>query len=1059
MPEILWHSLRRHDYVVAASTMVTILITTIIVISTGLFVLESKSLLHEDTSYRVTSKFVEDSEHLNALYSNRMPLDVIDAIDLKNLSYPSGLTPEMTYQSFEPIAPLDAEGMRQEVQVTAIVSDLICSPATIHMSYWNISWSQCWDPKYQTQDYPSYETRSGSLKTHNCTIDLFTETDDVHVGSNNTLVNHFAIFDQGWCAENASNSNGISLLFGIGRIQRSGSAGPMPLQKECDYRRPNMTIDVVESKWWICTPRVSVASVNITFNSSEIVSGTLPMIDIDNNGASHIMNDSDITTVPIFIPFNDPLYVSSEVAGQPVLTDQYQKDFIGRVFRSAGTASIDDIFKSDMLLELTRKLYQRIIAASAHFGLRVDDDKLIQGVSYVKQNRLVVRAAPLRVIEVCLIISIIFMLYVTIFRRKIALATDSSRLAGLLMFMAMAPNISRTYAGTGHLDASDLQRDILVRVHKCEEPRQNDKNVNDEPEPGTTETNVPHGRVRLTWWRPILMSRMSRLAAIVLVCLVIITLEVLLWFSNHFDGLANVSLSGGDHLGWSIVPATTMVLIAMYWRALASQYKTFSPYVQLRNDTNYKALLWNFLSKTELEIFVSSLRHREIAVAVMALSVLLAAFLTIVVSGVWVPLSVPAIQSTSATIASWFNRTSLDNGTAGDNAFVSGLIFGANLSYPKWTYDNLALASISFDDASVDKDASLMRLQVPAVRTALDCTIFNEAQIPDLSYCLYTRNWTGKRPSYDPEPFRMCFKMPGPDHCAGTEPEIVVASDVGWVTLLSNIVSPDCPLLNLIWGRQNKTYGNGSADLPATYTRALSCYETIEQVDVSMTLRLPSLAIDESSPPTVVSPPRPFSSSAQLPLPYSMNTGSGLYTTGLVWENLVQKYNLTTAVFGDPRNIDRIVSSFKTAHGIVRAQQYHAALRTNSVSGISQNTSATAVRPNRYRLVQTGISTHVLCAILGVMVVCLGIASWFMSTNYVLPKNPCSIAAQISLFADSDILQDSQLIDDLSVAMVQGKPPLNLKQVVFRMGWLDRDTRQRFSIHALNSEKPPTQDT
>ena len=149
------------------------------------------------------------------------------------------------------------------------------------------------------------------------------------------------------------------------------------------------------------------------------------------------------------------------------------------------------------------------------------------------------------------------------------------------------------------------------------------------------------------------------------------------------------------------------------------------------------------------------------------------------------------------------------------------------------------------------------------------------------------------------------------------------------------------------------------------------------------------------------------------------------------------KFGLATKDLGDQTKVDDIVHALKETPSIMRAQQYHGALHRDCYVGsdanVLQDVSAVLINSNRYRLAQSDITTHVLCAMQGVMLSRTTLASWFMSTNYILPENPCSIAVQISLLADSNILHDEQLLRDVETIMQTRKVSDHLKKQRSRM--------------------------
>jgi hypothetical protein len=77
---------------------------------------------------------------------------------------------------------------------------------------------------------------------------------------------------------------------------------------------------------------------------------------------------------------------------------------------------------------------------------------------------------------------------------------------------------------------------------------------------------------------------------------------------------------------------------------------------------------------------------------------------------------------------------------------------------------------------------------------------------------------------------------------------------------------------------------------------------------------------------------------------------------------------------------------------------------------------ATATSYSTYRLRQDLVSTRILQGLLAAMILCALIALLTINLRNVLPKNPCSIAAQVSLVAGSQMMvelpTEAQWMDD-----------------------------------------------
>lgn len=420
-----------------------------------------------------------------------------------------------------------------------------------------------------------------------------------------------------------------------------------------------------------------------------------------------------------------------------------------RTLRSVGPDRLEDLLTTDLYLNLSTAYFKQGLSIITHFQLTQKDNATVQGTATVVENRLLVRQAPLRAMEAVLGATVLFTLYLIIALSRTPVAPcDPAQLIGLAEILTQNSQIASSFSRSGSLQLSALQQ--LHGSDKYKSSFTQDFSGTSS-KPGSlrfaleqtslyTHLQEPSTNRPLRWWRPLTVALVSRITAFCIVVLLVIALQVLLMVSDREQGLAAVSPSEGESLSWSILPAVIMASVAMYVRAVNTIYKSLAPYCLLRSGSDAKRTLSrNYLSLTEIEVLLHTLRDRQVAVFLMTFATMLAAFLTIAVSGVFTVL--PVALNFDATLGqqSWFTGTgSDDNGTVGNSGSISGLILTSNLSYPQRTYENLALASFSADhdiDQTLSKGAdSRFRGSIPAIRTALNCTIYDQKDIGGLEY-------------------------------------------------------------------------------------------------------------------------------------------------------------------------------------------------------------------------------------------------------------------------------------------------------------------------------------
>lgn len=139
-----------------------------------------------------------------------------------------------------------------------------------------------------------------------------------------------------------------------------------------------------------------------------------------------------------------------------------------------------------------------------------------------------------------------------------------------------------------------------------------------------------------------------------------------------------------------------------------------------------------------------------------------------------------------------------------------------------------------------------------------------------------------------------------------------------------------------------------------------------------------------------------------------------------------------------PSNADAFASRISQIYNTFLAQYFSLNLRnTNFTAGVPQ-VPVTLVDDSRQRLFQSRLSTSILEGLLGIIWVCTVIALVLFDSKELLPKDPCSIAAQASLSADSDFID---LIPPGAECLSDKEPTETtpFKDHLFSMGWWEKE--------------------
>lgn len=254
-----------------------------------------------------------------------------------------------------------------------------------------------------------------------------------------------------------------------------------------------------------------------------------------------------------------------------------------------------------------------------------------------------------------------------------------------------------------------------------------------------------------------------------------------------------------------------------------------------------------------------------------------------------------------------------------------------------------------------------------------------------------------------------------------------------------------CPDLIMIYGTRG-----AAPKFPIDLT-GIACYQKADEVNANISYAIPQRIITNVS---VLS-----SSPAPLPLwpANSGETSSGI--NNFIAMEAPDPYNsLAMAVLNSSNSAP--AEFFTSSNALIIAdrvsqiynnfltQYYSQAIRNSTfLDGESRQVPAVLVDKNRQRLVQNRLSTSILEGLLAVIWLCTVVAILLSRTKNLLPENPCSIAAQARLFADSQLL--SLIPGDIGhLTNKQLARETPFVDHMFSLGWWEVDGKEtrRFGI-------------
>jgi len=218
----------------------------------------------------------------------------------------------------------------------------------------------------------------------------------------------------------------------------------------------------------------------------------------------------------------------------------------------------------------------------------------------------------------------------------------------------------------------------------------------------TTEANlqsleIPSTQKQTSWYRPISVRKPFLIFAVLLPIALIVALEILQHISHRHDGFADIGPQTVPQALAEYIPSAVMLLFAALVSSIDSTIRILAPYGTLAkgNAPARRSILVNFAGKITIPALMDSLKERHLGVFLSTIAAALASFLTIVVAGLCTRDSVPVTHQVTVQRADQFNLT-WNNSVASDNqaASIVSLIQHTNLSYPQWTFDELAFPTL-----------------------------------------------------------------------------------------------------------------------------------------------------------------------------------------------------------------------------------------------------------------------------------------------------------------------------------------------------------------------------
>ncbi|KAJ6178856.1 hypothetical protein N7519_009317 [Penicillium mononematosum] len=629
------------------------------------------------------------------------------------------------------------------------------------------------------------------------------------------------------------------------------------------------------------------------------------------------------------------------------------------------------------------------------------------GQATVDGNRIVMAQVSLRVMEVCLILGILLAVAMIFLGPRTTIAPwKPTSISSVATVMAKSNEICRSLRGTGASPLDALHDSLKERRYYSQHTPKGFLIKTEGVDTRRLDNQENHG---LPWAPfPGLIARGVIFGA---VALLIAALEIALRVSQKNDGLANVSSNGYPHYLFTIISSLVMLGIGLLVARMDFNTRSLAPYAQLKRPTGAlfeESMAVNYLDSIPTTNIIHSIRARHFAVLATTSATLITSFLVIITSGLYSAVEVPHQVSVNFTQETTFYRANSADADQSSSMVIAKHILLENMSFPRWTYDELAFPELSMDMPLSSNEAENLFVDIwmPALRAAPACYFQTGSELQ----WNFTKVNHGNESTYELRvlaPNMPCSLADQDIGSTSLTPSLAVLNSQGIFGKSSRLPCGNSynakPATLYIWGNiQNDSAENISA---------MTCVQAAETVDTLTRFYLPGFDIIDDHPP--VPDESSVRSTEDVDIPWI--SWNGFDTTDTTVENpnldgfftalVIGKYAFPAENLLNPDSSDMVIKTINHQDRILKAQVFN-----NYIRSAADGTLDHAPLPgnitmsNRLRLLQDAASTRILEALLTSILLLGIVGSILMNTDHILPKNPSSIAAVASLLADSNLL-------------------------------------------------------
>ncbi|KAI0975144.1 hypothetical protein F4678DRAFT_419421 [Xylaria arbuscula] len=1014
----VFRSLRYRDFTVSITTLVSLIIKVLIVLSSSLIYLDTTTYTKDSYPLVLQNRFVDSKARL--ANAGSLSLYILRGLKVHNLTFPDGISSEYAYQSVQTDLPgisqsrVITDGLKNSLQCEAVEVELVgAQHLDLYVPEVNIT-----------------------ISSPSCNVASFAFQFDWTTAVNNSEV--IKLFDRVQC-EAVKGDNGRRLLALYGRLHYHLDTSRNTTSSIHKYA--DLTL---HSAQLLCTPTYAIDRVEVTRNGTHTIS-IMPL-----QMATSRMLDS--------VSAWDILDAQFEANAETGKADSGIWEGLPTDDSQAAT-----LLDPTVLQDYVEVYYQQITAAVCKTSLMEPVQETASGSVTLVADRLFIHSSVALAMVVLLIICILLTATaVFIVPQHGFLPNSTSTLFNSIPLFLWSRELLDWLRYAGASDGSNLSRSLESSTFESglaydivpDQPQYWIDIDTKEENQGQNHDHSPQINSKNS--HPAILHPISRLGLCLVVAGIMIALELLLHQSNLEDGLGDINADGENyiHYAWTVVPAVVFGALSMTYSAVDFKIRSLAPYMALKGYVSKD--VFTHLELLDMAIPVAMYKELRLktpwALATTA-ALLFASLFTTLSASLFQELVIPSTTSIELRA----NQSFLFDDTTNQVTYdVASLIFESNLSFPRFTFNDLAFPQLlpshlpSSNNTYLNDSALSISAVIPALRVRMDCRSYKPASI----HTNLTLNYTDKFGTHNP-----LAVIIDEENCNPS----LLANDLTFETfpnttyftydITGQFLGGSCSNLLYLWGKID--YATSPI---IQHIEAIGCNSTFEAVDVNTTFVGLDLDIDVEKPPLPLEATARNTSFNNAYLPafdiqidgYSTLASIDIYPqklSPLFALMVTSPWAIPISALGDPTASDSVIDAIRLHHGIIQAQTLANTLvpanTTNATLAESFGPGDNDARPRynasvtdatgRRRVVQDAVSTHVLVALLGVTLV-LFIAGWASSPGTdVLPRSPTTIASVAALLAGGNIFhrlqpQDGESLENAIAAL--GGPDAR-----FWMGW------------------------